>query len=60
MPARPTRAGELLPLAEAQARIAIVDDGHGFDPAGSRRHRAKVSACGAMRERAEAVGGSLR
>jgi len=45
-------------LAGAQAQIAIVDDGHGFDTAAIAA-QAEGYGLRAMRERAEAVGGSL-
>ena len=45
-------------FAGPQARIAIVDDGHGFDPAAAAS-QGEGYGLRAMRERAEAVGGSL-
>ena len=45
-------------LAGPQVRIVIVDDGHGFDPA-AIAGQGEGYGLRAMRERAEAVGGSL-
>jgi signal transduction histidine kinase len=52
------RAQVILSLAGPQARIAIVDEGRGFDPAAAAS-QGEGYGLRAMRERAEAVGGSL-
>ena len=54
----PCSAAVIFARAGMEARIAIVDDGPGFDPAAVATQSGGYGLC-AMRERAEAVGGSL-
>jgi signal transduction histidine kinase len=55
--ARPRRVDVRLQLPDGRLRLAVVDDGVGFDPASPRSE--KRLGLYSMRERAEAIGGEL-
>jgi signal transduction histidine kinase len=55
--ARPERVEVSLRLPDGRLRLAVVDDGAGFDPASPRA--GKRLGLSSMRERAEALGGEL-
>jgi signal transduction histidine kinase len=57
--AAPQRIGVTLDLCDNRARLSVADDGIGFDPA-SPQATSKRLGLTSMRERAEALGGTLR
>jgi signal transduction histidine kinase len=57
--ARAKKAQVIFSVSGLMSQIAIIDDGQGFDPAAIAARQAEGFGLQAMRERAEALGGSL-